>query len=69
MLAWKILVIGAALVAMSIITMGAGSVAPHGSAVVAQTNPEPDLEPVPSRYGVSAAERAYGSDPIRIEDW
>jgi len=72
MRAWKIAFIAAALGAVSIVTMGAMSIVPHGfgkHGAVAQASPEPDIEPAPSMYGVSAAERAYGWGPFHIDDW
>ena len=71
MRAWKIAFIAAALGAVSIVTMGAISIVPHGSGkhgTVAQANPDPDIELAPSSYGVSAVERAYGWGPLRIDD-
>ena len=71
MRACKIAFIAAALAAVSIIAMGAMSIVLHGSGkhgAVAQASPDRDIEPAPSMYGLSAADRAYGWGPFHIDD-
>jgi hypothetical protein len=72
MRARKIAFIAAALGVVSIVTMGAMSIVPHGSGkhgTVAQASPDPDIELATSMYGVSAVERAYGWGPFHIDDY
>ena len=71
----RIVLIGAALGAVSVVTMGAASiVSPIGSGapVIAPASPAPneqDDSADPITPGQTAVERAYGWGPFRVVDW
>jgi hypothetical protein len=75
--AWKIIVVGAALGAVSIITMGAVSIVSHvhpGSGAPAVARVSADLNGPPASTTAiapadAAADRTYGWGPFRVVDW
>jgi len=75
---WKIVLVGAVLGAMSIVTMGAVSIVSpggpgrDGQALVASVSSDPDdptASAEPITPGQTAVERAYGWGPFRVIDW
>jgi len=79
MRAGRIILVGAALGAVSLVTMGAVSIVSHvhpGSAegAVTRVNADPDRQSAPDPTAPitpaeAAADRAYGWGPFRVVDW
>ena len=77
MRAWRIAVVGAALVGVSIVTMGAVAFVHHGSdgrAVIAHASADRNGQPIsavtaPITPAEAASDRTYGWGPYRVVDW